>query len=79
VVEGDCSDWTARVGKEMMLYVWKDFSPDYTPGLAFAIAEDIDHAMALVIEFVGYDPSDWGVCEEYAITNPIGFGQVGGS
>jgi len=32
------------------LYVWEGFSPDYTDGLAFAIAENATVAKALIEE-----------------------------
>jgi adenosine/AMP kinase len=32
----------------MNLYVWADFEPDYTPGLAFALAETEAEARRLV-------------------------------
>lgn len=35
------------------LYVWEDFAKDYTGGLAFAIAEDSEHARDLIAEKMG--------------------------
>ena len=50
--------------KKMKLFVWTEFCPDYTDGLAFALAEDETEARKLVIEECDYDPEDsWGVLE----------------
>lgn len=47
--------------KKLKLFVWDGFSPDYTDGLAFAIAQDETEARKLVIEQYGCEPYDWGV------------------
>lgn len=46
--------------EKLKLFVWEDFSPDYTSGLAFAIAHTTEEAMAKVIESRGYEVYDWG-------------------
>ena len=45
---------------ELKLFVWTRFSPDYTGGLAFAIAESEYEAREMIIKTRGYNPSDWG-------------------
>jgi len=62
----------------LQLFVWQAFSPDYNDGLAFAIAENVEAAMKLIIEEVGYDPTDWGSVEVFPIA-PVAFACTGGS
>lgn len=51
---------------ELKLYVWPEFAYDYTPGLAFAIAETVQEAQAL-IEKRGGIASIWGPVEEHKL------------
>jgi hypothetical protein len=62
----------------MKLYVWDKFSPDYSNGLAFAIAEDFEQAQRLVIETRGYDSRDWGPVQVYTLDRPLAFSVAGG-
>ena len=55
----------------MRLFVWPEFAPDYTNGLAFAIAETIQQAQEMIAEQKGYFPSDWGPCEEHSLGSPF--------
>lgn len=64
---------------ELRLFVWDEYAPDYTSGLAFAIAPNIQEAIKMVIEATGYEVSDWGQCSEYPINQPIAFAKMGGS
>lgn len=63
----------------MKLYVWEEFCPDYTDGLAFAIANDIEGAKSMLREKVSCDDSDWGQVKEYSLDKPICFGIHGGA
>lgn len=65
--------------KKLKLYVWEDFATDYKPGLAFAIADSLLNAQKLIIEQIGYNPSDWGYYSEHPISEPIAFAHVGGA
>ncbi len=67
--------------QKLRLFVWNKFSPDYTDGLAFAIAPTIQEAKRLVAESLGYEPSDyaWGECSEYPANKPFAAACVGGS
>jgi len=47
----------------MKLFIWTNFCPDYTSGLAFAIAKDEQEARELVIKEYGYEPYEWGELE----------------
>ena len=49
--------------KNAKLFIWTNFATDYSGGLAFAVAKDVEQARAMVVEDCGYDPSDWGDLE----------------
>lgn len=53
--------------KKLKLFVWDEFCPDYSDGLAFAIAETVQEAQELVINSMGYSTSSWGPVREYPI------------
>lgn len=62
----------------MNLYVWTDFCPDYTGGLAFAIADGIEEAQKLVTEDYGMNVYEWGELHVFPLTHPIAFAVPGG-
>lgn len=62
----------------MKLFVWTNFSPDYTGGLAFAVAENVADAIARVIEYHGYNPSEWGTLEILPLDTPVARSISGG-
>ena len=64
--------------RAMRLFVWERFCPDYTDGLAFAIAENVEQAQKLVIESKGYEPYDWGDLKEFSVTEPRAYCVSGG-
>ena len=47
---------------KLKLFIWTGFSPDYTDGLAFAIAEDEAEARKMIIKEYGLEPI-WGSLE----------------
>ena len=47
----------------MKLFIWTGFSPDYTSGLAFAIAKDETEARALIEKERGFKVYEWGELE----------------
>lgn len=53
--------------KRLKFYVWTDFCPDYTSGLAVAIAYDESQARKLVQDSYGGEPYDWGKLNVYDI------------
>lgn len=66
---------------ELFLFVWDEFCPDYTDGLAVAIAETVEQAEELIrqsrnSEFEAYDP--WGPVQKFSVTEPIAFWVNGG-
>ena len=50
---------------DMKLFVWDNFCPDYTSGLAFAIAESLEEAKDLVVKEYGWEPYKWGILTVY--------------
>ena len=63
---------------ELFLFVWAQFCPDYTYGLAFAIAETVEQAQKLIEQKRGYRPTDWGRVQQFPVTGPIAFHVDGG-
>lgn len=63
---------------KLRLYVWRDFCPDHTSGIAFAIAKDETEARTLVREFHGREPYQWGDLSSYPVTRKIAFAITGG-
>jgi len=64
---------------KLKLFVWEEFSPDWSGGLAFAIAKDETAARKMIEEKVGYSPTDWGKLTIYPMNKPIAFAVCGGS
>jgi hypothetical protein len=65
--------------KKLKLFVWTGFSPDYTSGLAFAIAPDEASARKLVAKaYGGFEPSDWGTLEVHPLNKRTAFCVSGG-
>ena len=78
--------------EELKLFVWVDFYPKRTDGLAFAVAETEEEAMDLVIEATRIDPVryvdpeygkpeiDWGTLEVRSLTSgeKFAYGVLGG-
>ena len=46
--------------RKLRLFVWDEFCPDYTCGLTFAIAPDLEEAMEQIRQKMGREPYDWG-------------------
>jgi hypothetical protein len=64
---------------ELFLFVWAQFCPDYTDGLAFAIAETVEQAQKLIEQKRGYRPTDWGPVQQFPASEPIAFCVTGGA
>jgi hypothetical protein len=64
--------------RKLMLYVWPKFLPDYTNGLAFAIADSPEQAQEMVTLVKGYQPGEWGPCIVYPLTHPVAYAVSGG-
>jgi len=52
----------------MKLFIWIEFSPDWSGGLAFAIAKDETDARKQIIKKYGHSPSDWGTLKVKPLT-----------
>jgi hypothetical protein len=63
----------------MKLYVWTQFEPDYSDGLAFAIASSEREAQMLVLKERGYNVYDWGILKVYPLDQRIAMSVPGGS
>ena len=63
---------------KLKLFVWEDFCPDYTSGMAFAVAKDETDARKLVIQHHGYEPYKWGTLTIYPLTKRIAKSVSGG-
>jgi len=63
----------------MKLYVWTDFSPDYTSGLAFAIAESLEEAQKMIVDERGFEVFEWGVLSIHELDTKIAASVSGGS
>ena len=61
----------------LKLFVWEDFSPDYTSGLAFAIARNEKEARKKV-EARGFDVMIWGNLSVHPISRTVAFAVTGG-
>lgn len=65
--------------ERLKLYVWDEFNPDWSDGLAFAIAESEEKAKEGIEEKIGFPPSDWGGSPSvFDIGKPISFAVSGG-
>lgn len=65
----------------MKLFVWDEFLPDWSDGLAFAIAENIEQAKDLIKAKLGCGLEfdlEWGSVQEFPITEAIAFYRGGG-
>jgi len=64
----DAAAWAAKQQAEprLKLFVWTQFSPGYSPGLAFAVAANKAEAKAAV-EAVYGRVTEWGKCRVHKI------------
>jgi hypothetical protein len=57
--------------KKLRLFVWRGFCPDYTSGLAVAIAADETEARAMIEKDRGYEVYSWGKLTIYPLTRKM--------
>jgi hypothetical protein len=62
----------------LQLYVWTAFNPDYTDGLAVALAHSEPEAQDLIDKYLGSYYHNWGILTVYPLTTPIGVAVSGG-
>ncbi len=63
---------------ELKLFVWTDFAPDYTAGLAFAVAHDETAARKRIILQLGYEPPTWGTLHVHKLGAQVVYSVSGG-
>lgn len=66
--------------RKYQLYVWNEFNPDYTDGLAFAIARSEEEAKGMIAEEMGFTPREraWGALSIHPLNKPVAFAVSGG-
>lgn len=67
-----------RTNNKLKLYVWNNFNPDYTSGLAFAVAASEQEARELVVKRNEREPYQWGDLTVLDIA-PVAFCVSGGA
>lgn len=75
---GARSALTVGLAPKLRLFVWTGFCPDYTDGLAFAIAKDEIDARKLIEKGRGYTIYTWGDLTIYPLTKRIARSVAGG-
>jgi hypothetical protein len=63
---------------KLKLFVFDGFSPDYSGGLAFAIAKDETDARKQIIEKHGYNPPEWGGLTIHRLDRRLAYAKSGG-
>ena len=63
----------------LKLYVWPAFMPDYSDGLAFAIAASEEEARAAVENVLGWDGGNYGPVEVHELNRGVSFACPGGA
>ncbi len=48
---------------KLRLYVWTGFCPDWSDGLAIALADSEDDARKQIIKQCAFEPHNWGTLE----------------
>lgn len=62
---------------KLKLFVWTDFCPDYTSGLAVALAPNTETAMKMIKEQRGYEPT-WGELHVHNVNDQTAYSVAGG-
>lgn len=63
----------------MQLFIWTGFCPDYTSGLAFAIAKDETDARKQIEKELGHTVYEWGALEVKRLDRRVARCVSGGS
>lgn len=71
---------------KLKLFIWSEFLPDYSDGLAFAIAETEEEAREMVIEDIGLEhlrdeesKGRFGILEVKSLSEKCVYSSAGGS
>ncbi len=70
---------TRKPRRKVQLYVWTDFCPDYTSGIAFALAHDEEEARTLIRCAHGDEPGEWGSLTVHDANKIVGYCVSGGA
>jgi hypothetical protein len=62
---------TTKRKKRLNLFVFAEFSPDYSDGLAFAIAEDEADAKRLIEKRCDFKILNWGRLEIHSLSKKV--------
>lgn len=65
--------------KRMKLFVYTDFCPDYSSGLAVALAHTEDEARKQIEAYRGYKVYDWGTLAVFPVSRKMAQCVSGGS
>jgi len=76
--------------KLLKLFVWDNFCPDYSPGVAFAIAESEQQAKEMITRYfdsvtrsvewpdpIKSEELNWGQVKTYKLTDKVAFAMEG--
>ena len=63
----------------MKLYVWYRFDPDWSDGLAFAIANSLEEAKGLILSDREGSTHEWGPYSVHDLDKPCAYSVSGGS
>jgi hypothetical protein len=63
---------------KLKLFVWTGFSPDYTRGLAFAIAANESEARKEIETSRGYTVHEWGTLTVHRVDRRVAYSVAGG-
>ena len=64
--------------QKLKLFVFTEFDPGYTDGLAFAIAESETEARELIMARRRYEPDNWGILKIHSLTEKVSYSISGG-
>jgi len=62
----------------MKLFVWTGFCPDYTSGMAFAIAKDETDARKQIEADRGHEVYTWGTLSVHRVDRRVAYSVTGG-
>ena len=63
----------------MKLFIWTNFAPNWSGGLAFAVAKNEAQARELIIKEHGFNPMYWGNLEVMRLNLPVARAVSGGA
>ena len=64
--------------RKLKLFVFTEYCSDYTDGLAFAIAYDVEEAKKLINKHKGFESWEWGNVHVHRLDRKIAYAVCGG-